>query len=453
MTNTTLPPGPPKIKFFQVMKILANPLPLLDECRRIYGKTFTIRLAGQPDNVVISDPIDLKQIFSATHTQLNTGEMNATLLQPVLGDNSLLTLDGKKHLHHRKLLLPPFHGQRMKDYGELMNKIAKNKISHWKPNSTLKLVDEAREITFNVILNAIFGMDEESSRFKTLTKSLNQLNHVASKIFSVITLITPALHRNLGFLTPWAKIMKLRRDVDICLFEEISARKKMSLDSRIDILSLLLQARDENGNAMTDQEIRDEMLTLLLAGHETSTMGVSWAFYGILSNPHILKKLKDELAQFVFDDTDLVSNLDKLVYLDAVIKEALRITPVFPYLLRITNESYQLGDRTFPKGTVISPCMYLAHHDPEYWTEPHKFMPERFLNSTETPYTYLPFGSGIRRCIGAAFAQSEMKIIIAQILLHVELKMEENYIAKPMRKGPVFEPAGGVPVIVKNVLV
>lgn len=238
MTNTTLPPGPSKKNFFQVMKLIANPLPILEECKRIYGKTFTLRFSGQPDNVVISDPIDLKQIFAATHTQLNTGEMNATLLQPVLGDYSLLTLDGKKHLQHRKLLLPPFHGQRMKDYGELMSKIAKNKILNWKQNNTLKLVDEVREITFDVILNAIFGMDEESSRFKTLTQSLHQLNHVASKHFSVITLITPFLHRNLGFLTPWAKIMKLRREVDLCLFEEISARKKMSLDSRIDILSL-----------------------------------------------------------------------------------------------------------------------------------------------------------------------------------------------------------------------
>ncbi|MDF1678080.1 MAG: cytochrome P450 [Legionellaceae bacterium] len=452
MTNTALPPGPSKKNFFQFMKIIANPLPILEECKRIYGKTFTLRLSGQPDNVVISDPIDLKQIFSATHTQLNTGEMNATLLQPVLGDYSLLTLDGKRHLQHRKLLLPPFHGQRMKDYGELMSKIAKRRILNWKQNNTLKLLDEVREITFDIILKAIFGMDEESSRFKKLTQLLHQLNHVISKTFSVITLITPFLHKNLGFLTPWANIMKLRREVDLCLFDEISARKKMSLDSRIDILSLLLQARDENGDAMTDQEIRDEMLTLLLAGHETSTTGIAWSFYGILSNPHVLKKLKDELNQFVSDDTELVSNLDKLVYLDATIKEALRITPVFPNLLRITNEPYQLRDHTFPKGTVIVPCMYLAHHDPENWTEPHKFMPERFLNSTENPYTYLPFGSGIRRCIGAAFAQYEMKIIIAQILMNLELKLKDNYVAKPERKGPVIVPSDGVPIVIQKII-
>ena len=452
MTDTTLPPGPSKRNLFQFMKFIAHPLPILEECRRIYGKTFTLRFSGQPDSVVISDPIDLKQVFSATPEQLNSGEMNATLLQPILGDYSLLTLDGKKHLQHRKLLLPSFHGQRMKDYGELMSKIAKRKISNWKQNNTLKLVDEVREITFDIILNAIFGMDEDSSRFNTLTKSLHDLNHVISKPYSVITLLVPFLHRNLGFLTPWAKIMKLRQAVDACLFEEISARQKVNLDSRVDILSLLLQARDETGNLMTAQEIRDEMLALLLAGHETSTTGIAWSFYGILSNHHVLKKLKDELHQFVSDDTELVSNLDKLVYLDATVKEALRITPVLPYSLRITNEAYQLRGHTIPKGTVISPCMYLAHHDSEHWTEPHKFMPERFLNSTENPYTYVPFGSGIRRCIGAAFAQYEMKIIIAQILMRIKLKLKDNYIAKPERKGPVIAPSGGVPVIIQKIL-
>ena len=450
MTDTTLPKGPSKKNFLQFMRYMDDPISTLQKCRRTYGKTFTLRFTGQPDGVVISDPLDLKQVLSATSNQLNAGEINATLLQPILGDLSLLTLDGEKHLQHRKLLLPPFHGQRMKNYGELMSQIAKQNLLNWKQNTPLKLVNEVRVITFNIILSAIFGMDEESTRFNTLTKLLHDLIHVVSKPFSVITLLTPFLHRNLGGLTPWAKIRKLRQAVDACLFEEIAARKKVNLDSRIDILSLLLQARDEAGQQMTDQEIRDEMLTLLLAGHETSTMGVAWSFYGILSNPPVLKKLKDELNQFVSNETELVPNLDKLVYLEAVIKEALRITPVVPYVIRITNEPYQLREYTIPKGTAILPCMYLTHHDPENWTEPHKFIPERFLSSTENPYTHLPFGSGIRRCIGAAFAQYEMKIIIAQILMHIELKLKDNYTTKLERKGPVFGPAGGLPVFVQS---
>jgi cytochrome P450 len=452
ITNN-LPKGPTGNKFLLTMKAICQPIALFEECRRMYGKTFTMPpLSGYPITVFVSDPADLKQVFSANANQLNTGESSRKLIQPILGDFSLLSLDGKQHLHHRKLLLPPFHGPRMAVYGELMATAAQKKIAQWKKSDMLKLEKEAREITFHVILKAIFGMDEENARFEELTESLHTLVRVMSKPFSFLTLLNPKLHRNLGVLTPWAKMMKWRQKVDNCLFEEIEARKKMNLEERTDILSLLLQARDEEGNLMTNQEIRDEMLTLLMAGHETSTMGIAWAFYGILSNTDILNKLKEELTQVVSNENGLVKNLDKLVYLDAVLKEALRISPVIPYVGRITNEPYQLGEYLLPKGAAIAPSIYLAHRDPDVWSEPDKFIPERFLNSSDTPYTYLPFGGGIRRCIGAAFAQYEMKIIIAQILLHTELELKENYVAKFQRKGAVIAPSKGLPVIVKNIM-
>ncbi|MDP3562084.1 MAG: cytochrome P450 [Legionellaceae bacterium] len=446
MAETTLPKGPPKKNLLQYIKYIAYPVTIWEECRQIYGKTFTLRFSTRKNMVVISDPNDLKQVFSAATDQITAGKIYATMLRPTLGDFSLLTMDGKKHLQHRKLLLPPFHGQRMKDYGELMSQITKQQIAHWKPNTTFKLVDEVREIAFNIILSAIFGMNEENTRFHTLASALRNFGNQTAKLSSVITLFLPFLHRNLGFLTPWAKIKKLRKEVDNCLFEEISARKNLNLDSRIDILSLLLQTRDEDGNAMSDQEIRDEMLTLLLTGQEPSTISIAWSFYGILTNPRVLQKLKDELSQCVANDSELISNLDKLVYLDAVIKEALRITPIIPNMVRVSNQPYQLNEYTLPKGTIISLCTYLAHHDPDNWTEPHKFMPERFLNSTENPYTHLPFGRGIKRCIGSAFAQYEMKIIIAQILMHTELALIDNYTTKLTRKGFIFGPSNGLPV-------
>lgn len=454
MTNMTysFPKGPTGNKFVLTIKAIRQPIALFEECSKIYGKIYTMPpLSGYPTSVVISDPVYLKQVFSATSEQLNTGVSSKKLIQPILGDFSLLTLDGKKHLHHRKLLLPSFHGQRMEVYGELMAKATQKKISSWKNGETLRLEDEARDITFAVILKAIFGMDEENARFEELTQSLHSLIQVMSKPFGFFTLLNSTLHRNLGVLTPWAKMMKLRQKVDTCLFEEIEARKKINLDGRTDILSLLLQAKDDSGNAMTDQEIRDEMLTLLMAGHETSTMGIAWSFYGMLSNPDVLNKLKEELTRVVSNQEELVKNLDKLVYLDAVIKEALRITPVIPYVARITNDTYQLGEYLLPKGTAILPCIYLAHRDPDVWSEPNQFIPERFLNTADTPYTYLPFGSGIRRCIGAAFAQYEMKIIIAQILLHAELELKENYVAKLKRKGAVIAPSQGLPVVMKNI--
>ena len=445
-----LPKGPTGNSFLQLIKFIQKPITVFETCRKKYGKTFTLRALGHPDAVVITDPTDIKKVFSSNTDQLHTGELIATFLQPVFGDYSLLSLDGRKHLQQRKLLLAPFQGQRMKVYGDLMAKTVKKKVLSWEKKNRLTLLDEARDITFNVILSAIFGMDEENARFSALTQSLHRLIHAMSTPFGFFTLITPILHRNLSFLTPWKKITKLRAAVDACLFEEISERRKLNLDARTDILSLLLQTKDESGHPMSDQEIRDELLTLLTAGHETSSMGIAWTFYNILSNPDVLKKLKAELAQFIKNENDLVTHLDKLVYLDAVLKESLRITPVAPYLARITKDDYPLGEYILPKGTVIFPSIYLAHRDPENWSDPDKFIPERFLNSTEKPYTYLPFGGGIRRCIGAAFAQYEMKIIIAQIMLHAELSLIENYVPKMIRKGAVIAPSKGLPVHIKK---
>jgi cytochrome P450 family 110 len=308
-----------------------------------------------------------------------------------------------------------------------------------------------RLLTFSIIVSAIFGMEEDDARFKKLTDSLHALIQVLANPFAFMTLLNPLLRRNLGPLTPWVKIMKLKQAVDACLFEEIEARRKINLDDRTDILSLLLQAKDEAGHTMTNQEIRDEMLTLLMAGHETSTMGITWAFYGILSNPAVLQKLKEELNTVIQQPHEFVQKLDKLTYLDVVLKEALRITPVVPYVVRIVKETYQLGEYTLPEGASIMPCLYLTHRDPDVWHDPDKFIPERFLNTSETPYTYLPFGSGIRRCIGTAFAQYEMKIIIAQILLDTELVLQEGYVPKLERKGVVIAPSNGLPITIQNI--
>lgn len=443
-----LPAGPSEPKIFQMIKFIRKPIPLFEKCRETYGKTFTLKLPGHPPYVVISDPNDLKQVFMANQNQLNAGEINGTVLEPVLGSGSLLTLDGQKHFQHRKLMLPHFQGARMKVYEQSMAQIAQKRICNWKPGDKISLFDEARSITFSMILSTIFGMDERNIRFTTLEDVLNKLIHVIKKPFGLITLLNKSLHVNLGPLTPWAEIVKLRKKVDAYLFEEIESRRQMDLTSRIDILSLLLQVRDESGNPMSNKEIQDEMITLLIAGHETSTTGIAWAMYGILSDKHIYTKIKEELSFVVTDKNDLINNLDKLVYLDAIIKEALRITPVVPYIQRLTKEEFKIGEYIIPKGVVIVPSIYLAHRDPDVWKEPNKFIPERFLNSTEMPYSYLPFGGGMRRCIGGAFAQYEMKIVIAQMLLNAELSLKENYTPKLIRKGVVISPSDGVPVTV-----
>lgn len=447
-----LPKGPSENKLFQAIRLIQKTIPYLEECQRNFGHIFTLRIFGRPNAVVISDLMDLKQVFSANANQLNTGEVYATLMGPVIGEGSLFSLDGQKHIRHRKLLLPPFHGRCMQAYGDLMAKIVKDKASSWKAGDAFTLSNELHDITFGIIFSAIFGMNEKNMRFERLKKSLRLLIHSFATPFAHFTLLTPRLHRNLGPLTPWANIMKLRQAVNKCLSEEIEERRKSDLSTRIDILSLLLQAKDEAGSFLTTEEICDEMLTLLIAGHDTTTMSACWAFYGVLSNPNVYQKLKDELNHVFNIEGGLIANLDKLIYLDAVVKEALRVTPVIPLAVRLTNEEYQLREYTLPKGTAILPCIYLAHRDPKIWAEPDKFMPERFLNSATVPFTYLPFGSGIRRCIGAAFAHHEIKIILAQIFLHAELGLKENYKPKMKMRGVVAAPSGGVPVVIKKIL-
>ena len=449
--NYRLPKGPSEHKFFQTLKIICKPLVFLERCKNRYGNIFTLRFLGLPSTFVISSPENLKQVFSETSDKLFAGEANASFMEPILGASSSFTMDGSKHLRHRKLLLPCFHRLRVEMYGELMYKFTKEKILSWKAGDVVVIANEMREITFNIILSAIFGMDKTSARFVELTKLLHILTDTFSKPYSLLTLFLPALHRNLGPLTPWRKIMKLRHAMDVCLFEEIEARRKESLESRIDILSLLLQVKDDAGNFMTTQEIRDEMITLLLAGHETTTIGISWAMYGILSNSEVYKKIKDEFNNCISCESELLLNLDKFVYLDAVIKEGLRVTPVVPYVVRTVKEEYELDGFILPKGTRILPCIYLAHRDPAVWSEPDKFIPERFLDSSVLPYSYLPFSNGIRRCIGASFAHFEMKIIIAQILLNAELQLKPGYKLKLDNKGIVISPSGGVPVVVVKI--
>ncbi len=452
MHQYNLPKGPVKNKLFQMLQFIRQPKKLLDDCRKTYGKTFLLRLLGQPHELVfISDPQDLKQVLTAKSEQLGAGELSSKMIEPIFGNSSLLVLGGEKHLSRRKLILPCFHGERMKVYGELMKRITERAVSKWKSDEIFSFMSQARNITFDIVLTAIFGMNEENPRYKTLQKSLEQLLDHMKKPFSTMILSVPFLQINLGPLTPWAKMMKLRRAVDICLFEEIETRKKMDLNSLVDILSLLLKARDDDGNSMTAQEIRDEMITLLITGHDSSSVAITWTLYEILSNDNVLKKIKEEFSEVISEKNDWVAHLDKLVYLDAVIKESLRIMPLVPFVARVTREeNYQLGEYTVPKGTVIMSSFYLTHHDAEFWPDPNKFLPERFFDTTEAPYTYLPFGAGTRRCVGPAFAQYEMKIVIMQILLQAELALKENYVPKFKRNGVVIAPSEGLPVILKK---
>lgn len=450
INQNILPAGPNESKIRQMIKFMREPISFFEKCRKDYGKIFTIRLPSQPPYVVITDPNDIKQLLTASPEELFAGEINGSVFKPVLGEFSLLTLDGQKHLQHRKLMLPPLHGERMQVYAQIMSELTRKAISRWQEATKMPIFNEMRAITYGIILRTVFGIDEDNLRFNKLEKLLKDLLFTIKSPYGLVTLLTSVLHVNLGPFTPWAKIQKLRKEIDSVLYEEIKLRKSTDLSNRIDILSLLLQARDESGQPMSNQEIRDEMITLLIAGHETSATSMSWVLYRILSNVKVLTKIKNEIATVTSQQSNIVNSLSQLTYLDATIKETLRMLPVIPYIARLTKNEYKINNFILPKDVAIVPCIYLTHHEPEIWSEPKNFSPERFINSSEKPYTYLPFGGGMRRCIGAAFAHYEIKIVLAEILQHTDLELTEGYIPKPIRKGIVISPADGLPISVKK---
>lgn len=434
------PPGPTQHSWAQLRAFIKQPLDLFKRSRADYGSLFTLRLWGQPPYVVVSEPAHLKQIFTASPDVLHAGAINAAIFKPILGASSLLTLDGCPHLRHRKLILPAFHGEKMAGYGKQITDVTKKKIQTWRVGQELSVLNEVRAITFDIILQNVFGLDASNVQAQQFIYTLHQLIDLIKKPLSLLVFLNPGLHRHLGPFTPWKKMMRLRAEVDAYLYQEIDQRRRLPCAHRMDILSLLLQAQDEQGRGMSQEEIRDELMTLLIAGHETSTTGIAWTLYWILSHPEVEQQVRLELNQ--------VSPSQP--FLEACIKEALRLIPVVPYITRLTQSKYELGGYDLPKGSVIAPSIYLAHHHPEFWPHPEQFIPERFLSGPETPYTYLPFGGGVRRCIGAAFAHDEMKKVVAEILKHALLKLKPGYRAQPLRKGVVMCPSKGLPVLIRQ---
>jgi cytochrome P450 len=368
---------------------------LMHDLQRRYGDVFTVRIAQEGTWVLLADPEHVKQVFTGDPQVFHAGEAN-TILLPLVGDHSVLLLDDAPHLRQRKLLLPPFHGKRMERYGELMRDIAETEIDSWPRGEPMKLQPRMQALTLEVIIRAVMGVNEES-RLNKLRAALRELldNVMDPRSAVLITALGPRRFRKLP-LVRWALA-----PTDRLLYEEIGRRRAdPGLEGREDILSLLLQARDEDGNPMTDKELRDELVTLLVAGHETTATALSWAAERLVRHPDKLERLQREIA--AGEDG----------YLDAVIKETLRLRPVIPLVVRMLTEPVEIGGHLLPAGVRVAPCIYLVHRREDVYPEPHAFRPERFEEAQPGTYTWIPFGGGIRRCLGASFAMFEMKQVL-----------------------------------------
>jgi cytochrome P450 len=431
LTPDPLPPGPSGPPPAVFARFLLKPGGFLEESRDRYGTPFTVRLSSERTIVVTDDPAVVKQVFTSDPTKLLAGVANV-VLRPLLGPRSVLTLDDPEHMRQRKLLLPPFHGERMALYGDVIREATKRQIERWPVGEPFAVQPSMQAITLEVIMRAVFGVTDQE-RLDQIAGPLRRLLDSMGDSKRLFGLQVASSKRN-GPLSPWRRFRKqLLHPADRVLFEEIAARRAdPGSEERDDILSLLLSARDEDGRALTDAELRDELMTLLLAGHETTATALSWTLERLVRHPAVLSRLTEELRAGEGDD-----------YLDAVIKESLRLRPVVPAVARYLTEPTELGGRVYPAGVHINPSIYLTHRRPDIYPEPDAFRPERFLERPAGTYEWIPFGGGTRRCLGASFALFEMRIALTEILRRLDLTTTDAPDERIGRRAITFTPGSG----------
>lgn len=438
---TMLPPGPKLPSALQFFNWVYRPIPFMEACARRYGDCFTVRFPTVSPLVLFSHPQAVKEIFTGDPEKLRAGETRQ-LLRPLVGDYSLLLLDGAQHMHHRRFMMPPFHGERMHAYGETMREVTSQAIARWPVGHPFPFQPETQAITLHVILRTVFGMEEGAE----LTQLHDHLEELLTLAANPLTLI-PRFQCIIGPLTKRPRLLQLRQEVDVMLFAQIDQRRSAGTTGRSDALSMLIEARDESGQAMSAIELRDELITLLVAGHETTATSLAWTFHRILQRSDVYEKLRVELRRVVGSGPVTTHHVSKLDYLDAVIKETQRLTPILWLLGRQLHEPLRIGGCDLPAETIAALCIYLTHHRADLWPDPDQFDPDRFLNKRPNPYEFFPFGGGARYCIGAAFAQYQMKIVIAEVLSRVMLHTAPGRTIRVVRRGIVFAPSTNMPVV------
>jgi len=427
---------------------MAHPLEYMEACAQRYGDIFTLRIGPVfTPQVFISNPQVIQQIFTTDPKQLDSGEP-AGIKLPLLGKQSLLALEGKPHQRQRKLLTPPFHGERMLAYGQLIRDITEQVTSQWKVGEPFSVQSSMQVISFQVILKAVFGLDE-GVRYEKLKEKLIAILNPKRSLLRTLTLLFPFLRRDLGPWSPWGIFIRTRQQIDELIYAEIRERKQQADSSRSDILSLMMSARDEQDQPMTDVELRDELMTLLVAGHETTATSLSWAFYWIHHLPQVRETLLQELD--TLGENPDPNTIFRLPYLNAVCSETLRLYPVAMLALnRVVKSPLKIMSYQLEPGTLLTPCIYLTHQREDLYPEPKQFKPERFLERQFTQYEYLPFGGGNRRCIGMALALFEMKLVLATVLSRWQMELADSKPVQPVRKGLLSGPSGGVRMVVKG---
>ncbi|MBW4645421.1 MAG: cytochrome P450 [Goleter apudmare HA4340-LM2] len=442
--------------FFQKLQWVADPVGYMEKAVQQHPDIFTASVIGFGNSMVfVNHPQSIQEILTndTSGSALRAGRKKFAapgkqnkILEPLLGSYSIIMLDGDRHRRRRQLVMPSFHGDRMRAYGELICELTEQVLNQFPENQTFSARGAMQEISLQVIIQSVFGL-YEGERCKKLKHLLASMMDLFRSPLSSSFLFFPFLQKDLGPWSPWGKFVRDRQQIDQLLLAEIAERREQPDPNRIDILSLLMSATDEAGNPMTDQELRDELMTLLFAGHETTATAMAWGLYWMHKKPEVREKLLQELDN-LGDAPDPMS-IFRLPYLTAFCNETLRIYPVamltFP---RIVQEPVELLGHALEPGTIIVGCMYLVHHREDLYPNSQEFQPERFLERQFSPYEFMPFGGGARRCLGEALALFEMKLVLATILSRYELALADHQPEIPRRRGVTLAPARGVKMVV-----
>jgi cytochrome P450 len=425
-----LPPGPRLPVTLQTLAMRTRQRPFFERQRRRYGALFSMHVHGLGPMVAVSDPALIKETFKADPTVLHAG--TASPLREMLGPNSLLGIDEAQHMEQRRLLLPPFKGQRMKAYEPIIADIATADIDGWPQEEDFPVARSMQRITLRAILRAVFGA--EGARLQALEELVPRWTALAPRVA-----LSPWIRKDLGPRSPWGAFIRRRAEVDVILDELIAvAKADPDLQERVDVLALMVQARHEDGSPMSNPEIRDELVTMIVAGHETSAHSLSWTVERLRRHPQLLERLVAEVDE---GGKELR---------EATIREVLRARPVVSFAVRYTRKPFELGDYRLPVGTRILLAAILTHYDPRLFPHPDRFDPDRFLGVTPDTYSWIPFGGGVRRCIGASFAQMEMDVVLRVMLERIELLPTSEREEEASFRGIVWVPSEGGRLVMRR---
>jgi len=429
------PPEVQRKPLVQTLRWAFRPIPFMEDCRRRYGDSFGVRFLGfERPMVLISDPEAIKALYREPSHGLPPGRN--LILEPIVGSKSLLIQEGAEHLSRRRLMLPPFHGERMRSYEETMTAIVAAEIDSWPLNTEFPIHARMQAVTLEIILRVVFGISS-GPRLERLRQMLSTvLQETATPGRQVLGLALQRFGIGGGM---FARFETQLREVDDLLLAEIAEhRERPDLEEREDILSMLMQAEFEDGTRMEDRELRDQLMTLLLAGHETTATALAWTFDLLLRHPAVLGRLRDSLEA---GDED---------YLRATISESLRLRPVIPLAGRRLSKELVADGITLPEGTDVTPAIWLTHTRPDVYPEPFAFQPERFLEDGPDTYAWIPFGGSVRRCIGATFAEFEMRVVLREVLTRCELRKASPLPERTGRRNITLSPRDGTPVVVTD---